>query len=357
MGRRDFASVTRGLCAHRRTDSRLAGPLGGRWFPGVHRRASRQSSAACRHGSRCGFTRWSVRPRRRRTDPTINRPPHRAIRSVERAWSRPSVLSRTTQVRLEAVYWTLPHRNAREGASKPRLGLIDPAFASAAAAPAYLMENIDVTLTPASAPSVRIDGPSRKLSSPVEPVRWSTGGGRLRPARLRGRDPHRFAAFPTSSTGSALWKAAHRVPGPPSSQGPSFVNLSGELVVSPPDRPNNELLPAITRLADSCSRRRGVRLEIPPRLWLQMSTLASTVTPARNRSTDASGRPMARRNAGGRSRLGARGGRGEGRRLWSCAERDRPRPDTPAFDRSPADPFGLGGRISTGEQWIRGSTS
>jgi hypothetical protein len=142
----------------RHTDSRAARVLGGRWFPGVHRRAAIELT----DDGRC--LRWSVEPGDRATDygvsvsASITSTSTSTSASARREPIAGACLSATMGLSpdhhgaLEAARMEPDHRRALQ----VEIGDLDSAFiagfATAQRAPSYLMRDVDVTWTKAPAP-------------------------------------------------------------------------------------------------------------------------------------------------------------------------------------------------------------
>lgn len=136
----------------RRTDSRLAVALGGRWFPGVHHHARVVISETSE-----GFS-WQIQD-----DGQFGiavavsvQQDHVAVGVCDpiggTCLSATIGLSPDRSGALEAARMELQHRNAREVIVDDLDSAFISSFSIAAPAPAYLMENIGVTWTPAAAP-------------------------------------------------------------------------------------------------------------------------------------------------------------------------------------------------------------
>ncbi len=138
----------------RHADSRAARVLGGRWFPGVHRRASVELA----DDGRC--LRWSVQPGHRATQYGVS-----VIASIASSWtsmpcepiggtclSAAVGLSPDRHGVLEAARMEPDHRRAQQ----VEIDYLDSAFlarfTTAQQAPSYLMRDVDVTWSEVSAP-------------------------------------------------------------------------------------------------------------------------------------------------------------------------------------------------------------
>lgn len=154
----------------RHTDSRLAVALGGRWFPGVHRRASIDISDTPTE------LRWLVG--------SIDGPDRFGIRvaaSLPRAQPQSVVcdpvggtcvgatvgLSPDHDGVLEGARMALDHRFAQEVTIADLDSTFIAGFSTAAPAPAYLMRDVDVTWISAPAPRLRsLDVAANSLVAP-----------------------------------------------------------------------------------------------------------------------------------------------------------------------------------------------
>lgn len=136
----------------RRTDSRLAVALGGRWFPGVHHRARVGISATS-----AGFS-WRIQDNGQFGIAVAVSVPQDEVALAVRDPIGGTCLGATIGLSpdqsgaLEAARMELQHRNAREVIVDDLDSAFISSFSTAALAPAYLMENIGVTWTPAAAP-------------------------------------------------------------------------------------------------------------------------------------------------------------------------------------------------------------
>jgi len=134
----------------RRTDARLAVALGGRWFPGVHGPArvgilATADNLAWRVDDDHGF---GIRV----TASTAPNPTAMASEPVgDTCVSAAIGLSPDRHGRLEAVRMEPDHRSARTVKLEDLHSTFLAKFATARPAPAYLMEDIGVTWTPARA--------------------------------------------------------------------------------------------------------------------------------------------------------------------------------------------------------------
>ena len=144
----------------RHADSQAAIALGGRWFPGVHRRAA----IALAEDDRC--IRWSIEPVDRQTDYGV-----RVIASIASSptstpcepiggtcLSAAVGLSPSRHGGLEAARMEPDHRRAQ----RVEIDDLDSAFlarfSTAGPAPSYLMRDVDVTWTKVHAPRLAPTG-------------------------------------------------------------------------------------------------------------------------------------------------------------------------------------------------------
>jgi hypothetical protein len=145
----------------RRTDSRLAVALGGRWFPGVHGRGRIDIS-----DTPSGFS-WRIQDRDHfGIDVGVTLPPVAATLAPGEPIGDTCIaatigLSLDHHGALEAARMEPEHRQAREVVVDHLHSAFLSGFRSAAAAPAYLVENVRVEWTPADAPRGAARTPAR----------------------------------------------------------------------------------------------------------------------------------------------------------------------------------------------------
>jgi hypothetical protein len=139
----------------RQTDSRMAVALGGRWFPGVHEPAEVEVSASD------GDLRWATDPRgpdgyRVRVDASIPRDTDASIACEPVAGTCMSAdvgLSPDHHGVLEGARMEPDHRRVRKVAIDDLDSAFLSSFTTARVAPSYLMADVGVTWTRASAPT------------------------------------------------------------------------------------------------------------------------------------------------------------------------------------------------------------
>ena len=153
----DAGGVTVGVYVPmRQTDSRTAVALGGRWFPGVHERAQVEVAASGHH------LRWASDPLgphgyRVRVDASIpsDTEPAVACEPVAGACVSADVgVSPDRDGVLEGARMEPDHRMVRRIALDDLDSAFLSSFTTAQVAPSYLMADVGVTWTRASAPTV-----------------------------------------------------------------------------------------------------------------------------------------------------------------------------------------------------------
>lgn len=155
----------------RHTDSRAARVLGGRWFPGVHRKAS---IAIGNDGRRL---QWAVEPIDRGTDFGV-----RLVASINSTASAEPCEPVGATCLTAAVGLSLDHRGrleaARMSTDHRRASVVDvdeldsaflATFSTAEPAPSYLLRDVDVTWTRARPPRIACvnDRPTPPRRTPV----------------------------------------------------------------------------------------------------------------------------------------------------------------------------------------------